>query len=180
MRTEVRCCVDRVEINDCVEVSSEGHVVCHGAQSGHLYGCIEFGYETRDVLDGDGSGAGALGLDGCDDESGGGVQTNHGLRFGHLDHARFHKNRRHPDSSVTTHGQAAGYLDVDDTPVGIRAGGRLHDRAAHCCVSVGLEHQPRAQVVGLLNDVSTSLFHSRSREHADPADDDPRGHALGM
>ena len=76
----------------------------HGAQSGNLHGSIECGDETWDVLDGDGSGAGAFGLDGRDDESGGGVQTNHGLWFSHLDHARFHENRRHSDSSVTTHG----------------------------------------------------------------------------
>ena len=39
---------------------------------------------------------------------------------------------------------------------------------------------PGITKIGLLNDVSTSLFHSRSREHAEAADDDPRGHALSM
>ena len=48
-----------------------------------------------------------------------------------------------------------------------------------CREEIGLN--PNAhQVIGLLDDVSTSLFHSRSRQHAETADDDPRGHALSV
>ena len=104
---EGRCTLDRLELHYRVEVPAERHVVCDVTNSRNLDRCVEFGNETRDVLDRDRTRSGASNVHCCDDQSGGRIEPDDRLRFGHLDHACLHQHCGDTDGAVSAHRQAA-------------------------------------------------------------------------
>jgi hypothetical protein len=151
-----------VERQDRVEVPAVRQVVGDLAQSRYVDRGVEGVGVRRHVADRHVLGPAVAHGDLGDDQAGRGVEPDPGDRLRHLDHAGLDQHRGHPDGAVAAHRQAAGHLDVEHPPVGVGAGRRLQERAAHRGMTARLVHQEQPQVVVVREEVLAPLRHRRT------------------
>ncbi|MCY1428695.1 hypothetical protein D9M71_445890 [compost metagenome] len=94
--------------------------------------------------------------------------------------ATFQREGDRSQGRVTTHRQATGRLDEQQTEVSLGTGRRVKDGARHVRVPARLEHQRAANPVVLRHEVLSTLAHGCPLQDGGAFDHHAHGHAFGV